>query len=224
MAFHARSFSPVLAAAALAAGVPASAATFSFLGFGQGGAINDNATLAWTFAVSGLDGPLTGISLDLGIAHSWVGDLTITLERPDAATFTIMNRPGVPADSLGVDSNLFIGFGTYTFSDSGVDFTALADPLPDEVNIPHGLYRTAGANDVPSLFDPFVAGLPAAAADGTWTLRISDNFDGDIGSLELARLNLTTTVKAVVPEPGSAMLNLLLGSMGIALTMRRRRR
>ena len=171
-----------------------------------------------TFTVGGLGGPLTGVSLDLEVAHTWVGDLIITLTRPDSTAFSIMDRPGRVGSGFGFSSDFVFGSGDYTFTDSGVVLTSVLGGS----SVPFGDYRTAGVDDLPTTFNSFVTGLSPAAAAGTWTLSIRDNASGDSGTFQLARLNLTTA--AVVPEPGSAMLNLVLGSAGIALTTRRRRR
>ena len=112
---------------------------------------------------------LDGLEVEIEIAHTWVGDLTLTLTSPASTEVVLLDRPGVPADLLGCDNNDV----RVTFSDA-----AAIDP------------ETFCS---PSSSDPWVTGLvlPAEAlsafdgesSQGTWVLSVRDDVSGDLGTL-----------------------------------------
>lgn len=116
------------------------------------------------------DVTLSGLEVDVEIAHTWVGDLTISLRSPAGTEVVLLDRPGVPSDAFGCDNNDV----RVTFSDG-----AAVDPEDS-------------CNAVSS--DPWITGavLPAEAlaafdgesSQGLWTLRVRDAVDGDLGVIE----------------------------------------
>jgi subtilisin-like proprotein convertase family protein len=106
--------------------------------------------------------------------HTWVGDLKFTLTSPCGTTF-LFDRPGVPASTFGNSQNLG---GNYTFDLSAA--TILPETNSGPATIPAGSYlpsNTAGAAHT-------WAGLTfPCAGTGNWTLNMSDNGGGDVGSL-----------------------------------------
>lgn len=150
----------------------------SLLGTGAGFAIPDgnaagvNSTIilpANTFTAA------SDLKVRLNIAHTWIGDLKITLTSPCGTTF-LLDRPGVPAGTFGNSADFN---GIYTF-----DLTA-ATIIPESGGGP----VIAPGNYLPSnSANPGVAHnwagvtFPCAAA-GSWILNISDNAGGDVGTL-----------------------------------------
>ncbi len=169
------------------------------------GAIPDNAPtgpLVVSFAVSGLTGPPTNVSVDMTLTHTWVGDLIVTLNAPNgAASQVVYSRVGsTTATGTGDSSNLG---GTYTFSDqaAGNFWTEATLGTTDYILRP-GEYRSSAplTGAATSLSAPFV-GLTAAQANGTWTMTFSDNAATDIGTVTAANLNILTGGATPVPTP-----------------------
>ncbi|MDG1808699.1 MAG: PEP-CTERM sorting domain-containing protein, partial [Pirellulaceae bacterium] len=78
-----------------------------------------------------------------------------------------------------------------------------------------GTYAPSGVADAPvSLAGSF----GGASTQGTWTLFMSDAAQGDIGSI--TGWGISFSSGAAIPEPGSLAL---LGAMGLACIVRRRR-
>ena len=66
--------------------------------------------------VTGVDTTITDLNVEVGITHTWVGDLVIKLVSPSAEVLTLMSRPGFDE---GVDD----GSGCCGTS-TNMDFTA----------------------------------------------------------------------------------------------------
>ena len=113
-----------------------------------------------------LGGSITDLDVDVVAAHTWPGDLIFTLSK-DATSVVIVDRPGVPASTFGC-------------SVDNVDTTlddASATPVETTCNAsPPGIGGTLKPNNPLSAFN----GQDRA---GTWTLKVTDNFAGDTGSL-----------------------------------------
>lgn len=214
----------------------ATASLFASLAHGQTfnatgtGAIPDSGSgTCWTTAgtplsmpivVSGVGGAITNMSVSLTMTHSWVGDLNVTLSAPGGSpSFTIFGRTGsasgsgIPTTDCGYPSNMN---GTYIFADpSGTSNNWwTAANVADASNIATGTYFTtplgAPAGAVPtagSAFNAAFAGLTPAQINGTWTLTITDNTSGDIGSVSAASLTLVAGAPpaiAYAPTPNAA--------------------
>jgi subtilisin-like proprotein convertase family protein len=163
----------------------------------------------------GETGALTDLTVTLAIDHTWVGDLLITLTNPLGTTVTLMDRPGVPADSTVGDSSNLSSTVPINFSD------LFATPAEDAGNPD----ATCGTDDIigvgcPGDFAPdgsLLATFGGAEVGGDWTLFISDNAGGDVGTLVTWQLDIGT---AAVPVPGALWL---LGSALFGLGVRRHR-
>ncbi len=148
-----------------------------------------------TFTVSGVGAPLTNVGVSVTGTHSWVGDLEITLIAPDGTTTAniVKQTNGTTATACGDDSNLG---GPYVFSDAAPatpTFWQAATTATGAIPVAAGTYRSSapltGAN---TLITPVFAGV--ANPNGTWTLRVRDGGEGDIGSITAATLTLEGTV------------------------------
>jgi hypothetical protein len=143
-----------------------------------------------TFTVSGMSAPLSDVALSFAGSHTWVGDLEVTLVAPDGTTnATIFKQPGAAtATACGSASDLVVG-GTYNFFDAAPStptFWTAAASNP----VPVGNYRsTAPLTGAVTSITPAFAGL--ANPNGTWTLRVRDGGEGDVGSVTAASLTLT---------------------------------
>lgn len=124
------------------------------------------------------------LKVRINMSHTWVGDLKFTLTSPCGISF-LFDRPGVPPLSFGNGDNL----GTtnsgsnpppavYTFDVAGA--TVIPETTGGTGFIAVGTYKPSDVNGAAHSW----AGLtfPCAAA-GNWTLTISDNGLGDIGTL-----------------------------------------
>jgi subtilisin-like proprotein convertase family protein len=209
-----------IAAPAIAlAATPMLASAGTYLGSG-GGAIPDNQPgnpLIITFNVTEV-GAVNHVDLTLtGLTHTWIGDLIGTLSGPGGVVNAdIMRRIGATT-STGVGDSTNVN-GNYRFIDSGVDPVAAVAPLGDAAVLPSGDYwaTTLGAATNAGTKVNLDAVFAAVGnAQGTWTLRLSDNAALDTGSITSATLNIST-----VPEPMSIGA---VGMIGAGLLVRRRR-
>lgn len=168
-------------------------------------------SLSVTFTLPSVAGPVGDIWLSLDMAHTWVGDLAARLSAPGGGSFTVFDRvqKTQAGSGFGDSSNLD---GVYTFKDSAAgDFWAAALGGASDYIIPGGEYRTSAALTgalTSWASDSGFVGLAAGAAEGTWTLTITDNAAGDLGTLRAATLHIQ-----IVPEPTSAGLI----ALGLAL-------
>ena len=167
---------------------------------GPGGPLNDNATSAgvtrFDIFVPDHGQILDFKAVNLDIAHTWVGDLNITLIHKDSGTaVTLVDRPGVPESTFGNSDDLN---GLYSFQDGFA-------PLPN-------------ASGATGLIDPGTYGLePGNSLDafngldkfGDWSLVITDNAGGDTGTLFGWEIVLNN-----VPAPGALALIGLAGLVG----------
>ena len=79
----------------------------------------DNATVSADFTVSGVPAIPTDINIGLDIAHTWVGDLVVTLTSPSGTSVELLNNMGGPGfGCAGNDLDLiFDDQATATYAD-----------------------------------------------------------------------------------------------------------
>ena len=114
----------------------------------------------------------------VGIDHTFVGDLIITLTSPSGTTVTLMNRPG--SGSFGSSGNNFcrtLFDDTATTSIQAIQSTG-TPPLGPPYT---GTFQPASP----------LAAFDGEDANGTWILTVSDNAQGDTGSVRDFSLILT---------------------------------
>jgi len=185
--------------------------------FGPGGAIPDGPGGSVVFTINvgdvGTVSTFNAITL-INLAHTWVGDVKVTLTLPDLTEVSIVDRIGVPTTLSGDSSNYN---GTYKFADSG--FTPLADGNiwteatlgGSSYNLRTGTYAASGAGSGAAInLNALIAGK---SISGSWKLTITDSAGFDTGALGSWSLDFS-----VVPAPGALAL---LGLAGLGGRRRR---
>jgi subtilisin-like proprotein convertase family protein len=136
--------------------------------------------------VSGLTGPVSGLrfrfdgsscssaigSTTVGLDHTWVGDLVITLTSPTGTTVTLMNRPG----SIG---NMGNNFCNTLLDDSA---TELIQNI-SFINAPFtGTFKPTSP----------LSAFNGENGNGVWTLNVSDPAPFDTGNVRAFSLSFKT--------------------------------
>ena len=148
---------------------------------------------------------VVGVSFT-GLAHTWVGDLSMTLTGPGAGnSFNFFFRPGQTTPTSVGQNGDFLSANSYSFVDGGLAWNT-------GTVIPSGAYAPIRSPFAPAQSISSFGGLNGV--DGTWTLNISDNAGLDTGGIQ----GWSLIVKPV-PTPGAAAL---LGVAGLAGLRRRR--
>ena len=171
---------------------PADAMTLGAIPDATSGCTNANPnSRSVSIPVTGVTQRITGVAVGVTMSHSWVGDLTLTLVAPSGEQFVVLSRTGrTTATACGQSSNLA---GSYVFADDAEGDWWLTSNAPPGGVIPAGSYRASapggvGSTGAATLISPAFA---SATATGTWTLRITDDGNGDLGSVSEAFLRLT---------------------------------
>ena len=150
-----------------------------------------------SFTVAGLTAPLTDVSSNITLTHSFVGDVDMILRSPaGTASLITVSRIGVTTATGFGNGNDYAGLYNFTDGAAGPNIWTAAATNP----VPPGSYRSTqggGAGQVSpapvtNLTAAF-AGLNTAQINGTWTLSIRDAAGGDTGSVTAANLTLTGT-------------------------------
>jgi subtilisin-like proprotein convertase family protein len=149
-----------------------------------------------------LAGALNALTVSVGIDHTWVGDLRITLTPPVGADVTLVDRPGVPGfaplPASGYPADLSAA-NPITFDDDaeqpaetlgGLCTPVTVDPITGELRITADLVV---GEDCPGDFAPDdpLDDLRGQPTQGTWTLSVTDWANGDTGTLQQWSLNLS---------------------------------
>lgn len=176
----------------------------------------ENGTLAGfisdTIEVTGhsLMGTITDISIDVGISHSFIGDLKIMIESPEGDFLGLMSRPGIDergdgSGCCGIGSNWLGTTETWSIAGSvdpeSMNSALLGIGTPWAAS-PQSMVATYGSLN--SMSD-----LLGSKANGTWTLYVSDAAIVDTGTLNSWALNITT-----VSTPSIALIA-ILGACGM---------
>jgi subtilisin-like proprotein convertase family protein len=188
-----RSRPAILAAAIIAAAAPVTAQSFKTTGAlqvpaGQPSATRGNANAYPSeITVSGIAAPVI-VSVTLtNISHTHPTDLDVLLQSPGGQTVMLMSDCGGGADVSGL---------TLTFRDGA------PLKLPDSVALTAGTFRPTdfGVNGdqlpPPAPQRPFTGSTLAALAvdqvNGVWRLWVTDDSDGDVGSIGGWSLSFTS--------------------------------
>lgn len=129
------------------------------------------ANQAGAATVSNINSTETGnietIEVDVNVTHSWIGDLVISLVHPDGTSINLWNR------SCNNPQNANINV---TFKDNS---GAIVCASP-----------TTGTFSPVQALAPFIGKLKS----GNWSLRVTDFFNGDTGTLNSWRVNFGCTL------------------------------
>lgn len=113
-------------------------------------------------------GILSDLDVSIQATHTWVGDLTFTLEHLDTGITAVMiDRPGVPASTFGCDANNI---------DVVLDDSAI-DPVETACGSDPALGGTLQPQQPLAVFN----GTPLA---GTWRMTVIDNYPSDTGTFD----------------------------------------
>jgi CSLREA domain-containing protein len=139
-------------------------------------------------------GTAQDVRFQIQAAHTFVGDLKVTLISPQGIEHLAFERTGATTPSAaGSPANLVLIPGQgYTFrDDSANNWWTIAGTT--DVNIPASDARTVIAG--PTTPPPAVTSINASFADrpiaGTWILRFEDGWSGDIGEVTGVTLQIT---------------------------------
>jgi subtilisin-like proprotein convertase family protein len=178
--------------------LPATAVAVDFPG-GNVGAIPDNNSAGRdvAFAVGGITGSITDVSISMTLTHGYAFDLRAELISPSGVTRRVVfGRTG--ANASGANSDLA---GTYRFGDRFQSDWWLATAAAAGAVIQPGSYRasTSGASSIiktggcaSSLTFAF-KDLTPEQINGIWTLHLVDTAAPDAGSISAATLSLYGT-------------------------------
>ena len=136
------------------------------------------------------------VTLEIGIDHDWVGDLTIKLDSPSGTTVTLMSMPGEirsaddgsgfsfeSSDLVASAPILFLAGAAVSAEDMGLSLAnsevicqddAICEYAPD-----HGAATASALSD-------FIG----EASNGTWEICVADSVGGNSGTLDAAKLTI----------------------------------
>ena len=153
--------------------------------------ITDNTTVESTLAVPGSFAIGDVNVTNFRIQHTYDGDLTAHLVSPSNSSVELFSAVGGGSDNF--DGTRFDDSAGQSIVDGSAPFV--------------GAYRPEGV----------LATLNGQSGNGTWRLRIADNFSGDVGELRGWSLEICS-VPLTLPVAPSALTSRTASSTQIALT------
>ncbi len=169
-----------------------SAATFSNT---TATAIPDVNTLNSTITVSGAGTQILDVNLLTAITHTFSADLDVTLKSPAGTVVTITT------DNGGSNDNVFNG----TLWDDKAGATNPTGVVTDYVYT-NNVVATPLSPEEP--LSAFIGENP----NGVWTLSVTDDLSGDVGTLNSWSLAITTSQCSVAPCVLTCPANISVGS------------
>ncbi len=155
-------------------------------GTGGGGTWDTMMPASPAFSNADVAVPVNGVgSIDVvGLNHSWVGDLQLTLSDPDGVEHNIFVRPGYLNTSPAGYSGNFLP-GTYSFVQAGgtplpTSTTSTPDLNPGVYNQSFDTGGTVWVSGTNGILNTPMSAIAGPA--GVWTLRIYDWAGSDSGS------------------------------------------
>lgn len=131
------------------------------------------------------------VNVNVGISHTWVGDLSAWLVSPFNDSILLFDRPGYPAEQFGCSNDdIAVTFD----SESPLDAASLENSCNDTPPALSGTYQPITS----------LTALNGHSALGNWQLIVTDAYDEDGGAL--SNWNLSFCFPATVP-PGSLLTN-----------------
>jgi autotransporter-associated beta strand protein len=147
--------------------------------------IPDLGTVDSTINVAGITTPIKRVTVSLHITHTAASDLDISLIGPDGTTVDLSSDNGGTASDYGTDCT---GAGRTLFTDlAAVAITAGSAPFVGSFRPEQTLraFNEKFGTDV----------------NGTWTLRVTDDTGGAVGSIRCWTLSILPTVCAPADGP-----------------------
>ncbi len=152
---------------------------------GPAGTVSDTITVPDSFIIGDLN-------VDLGIQHTWVGDLVVTIEH-NGTSVTIVDQMGVPAlGSFGCDQD---NLAAVVIDDEGTGGAIESMCQADLTSPPNYV-----PNNPLSAFD-------GMNASGIWTITVTDSAAQDTGSLEQWSLHFGTPGPSACVIQGACCLS-----------------
>ncbi|MEP3892307.1 MAG: proprotein convertase P-domain-containing protein [Hellea sp.] len=158
------------------------------------------ANLDRTFNVTGIAGTVTDINVGLLATHTWRGDMEVRLISPSGLNLILIN-PDTSGSGNDDDYNLELGDEAPVTVNTGA-----ADGPHDVALTPYQVL--ASPNNALSAFN-------GTTANGTWTLRICDDYAGETGQFQQATLffanptdadlSLTSSISNTLPQDGDTI-------------------
>jgi len=136
--------------------------------------------------------PVADLTVELGIRHTWVGDLCLTLEHNGVAV-KLIERMGAVLDA---------GDCTTAMGDPGCGDDNLADVVLDDAAA-QPIHDACGfGTDLVGRFSPEqpLSALSGMDAHGDWTLKLLDGNEWDGGTFESWSLRFTTQAEDCEPD------------------------
>jgi subtilisin-like proprotein convertase family protein len=132
------------------------------------------------------------IVVELDMTHSWLGDLSATIETPDGNKVTIFARPGIGGGPINPDDNTYFCDGCCGFNNGLEAFLVTFDDAStntandfNDASGPLAGYNGADYNPLNAF-----STLAGDNAEGDYNLRLYDGVGGDVGTLN----NVTLTI------------------------------
>ncbi|HTM46616.1 MAG TPA: proprotein convertase P-domain-containing protein [Polyangiaceae bacterium] len=140
---------------------------------------------------------ITSVSVELGIDHTWVGDLVIKLIHPDNTVVTLMSRPGF-AETADDGSEAGAGDSSNLSSAAPITFVQGAGVSAELMGNVIDSSHVVCTDDSQCSFAPANGAAAAGtlssfvgkAAQGTWKLCFGDVQLGDLGLVDRATLTI----------------------------------
>ena len=139
---------------------------------------------------------ITNLNVYLSMTHTWVGDISVSLQSPAGTIAVIYDRPGVPASTLGCAGDDIEA----TMADEA--FIFVEDVCNDNNSVIPSIFGTFRPNSPLSVFD-------GESTLGTWTLTVTDNASLDIGTLDgwgLTYFGASASLDVFLDANGSAAI------------------
>lgn len=154
--------------------------------------IVDLATRTSVISASGLAGVITDVNVRVNLTHTFDGDLDVFLIAPDGTRVELFTDVGGSGDNF---------VNTILDSQAATAITAGTAPFT-------GTFRPEGNLNT----------LNGKAGNGNWTLEVTDDAGGDVGTINDWSVTITTgEVATAVPSTGLLPLDLTAGSHNVLL-------
>lgn len=137
-------------------------------------------------AISGGGAVDSGVTLTVGMSHTWIGDLTMTLQSPTGTIVPLMTRPGNPVSNPGDNANL-VSTGLLRFVDGAA---RAAETLGNE-NTDTNLVACAAGTTCDLNPDSPLSVFNSQASTGNWRFCVSDSAGADLGLVDTVTVALT---------------------------------